>query len=338
MEIDVRSKELLNSLTAGLDFSVPNVDQDGASLKIPEALSNALQGVPDKLTVDLLTERVVDGNGCFDSIMTALKAHLTVEYEAGRVTGAEYTKAYIASMQGALQFAVQYLLGKDLAYYQALGAQAQALQGNIGAYTAKVQLAIAQAQAHTTKAQYAGEVLKLGSMEEQTKQVVAQTGLVGEQTKHTTAQTDLVGEQTKTQTEQTKLVTANTGLISEQTNTQEKQTANVAAQTLLVGAQTEVQKQQKDLLKEQTEQAHAQVSDTRLDGTTPVAGYTGNQNALLKQQVVSFKKDAIIKSAKIYADSFATQLSMSTATSAGTGLDANGIGKAIGKLAASMES
>ena len=352
MEIDVRSKELLNSLTAGLDFSVPNVDQDGASLKIPEALSNALQGVPDKLTVDLLTERVVDGNGCFDSIMTALKAHLTVEYEAGRITGAEYTKAYIASLQGALQFAVQYLLGKDLSYYQALGAQAQALQGNIGAYTAKVQLAIAQAQAHTTKAQYASEVLKLGSMEEQTKQVVAQTGLVGEQTKHTTAQTDLVGEQTKTQTEQTKLVTANaglvgeqtkhavaqTGLVTEQTNTQEKQTANVAAQTLLVGAQTEVQKQQKDLLKEQTEQAHAQVSDTRLDGTTPVAGYTGNQNALLKQQVVSFKKDAIIKSAKIYADSFATQLSMSTATSAGTGLDANGIGKAIGKLAASMES
>ena len=288
-QIEIRSKELLSSVTQGLDFSVPNVDFNDSAFVIPESLAEALQNTPDPLTVDSLTECVVDGEGCFDKVMTALKAHLNVEYDAGRITGSEYTKAYIASMQGALQFSVQYLLGKDNAHFSALGAQAASLRANVEAYTAKAQLAIAQAQAHMNKAQYAVEVLKLGA---------------------TDTQRDLVIEQAK----------------------------QVIAQTSLVGAQTNTQKQQEKLLKEQTEQAHAQVSDTQTDGKTAVTGYIGDQKSLLKQQVVSFKKDSIIKSAKIYADSFATQLSMSTATAEGTGLDANGIGNAMSKLANSMNS
>ena len=273
-QIEIRSKELLSSITQGLDFSVPNVDFNDSAFVIPESLAEALQNTPDPLTVDSLTECVVDGEGCFDKVMTALKAHLNVEYDAGRITGSEYTKAYIASMQGALQFSVQYLLGKDNAHFSALGAQAASLRANVEAYTAKVQLAIAQAQMNQAKAQYASTVLQLGSIEKQTE---------------------------------------------------------------LVNAQTNTQVQQKELLKEQTEQAHAQVSDTQLDGKTTVTGYIGDQKSLLKQQVVSFKKDSIIKSAKIYADSFATQLSMSSASDAsGTGLDSTGIGNAMSKLANSM--
>lgn len=278
--IDTNAKTLLESITKGLDFSVPNVDFNDAAFEIPEGLAEALKNVPDKLTIEMLTERKVDGAGCFDAIMKAMRVHLAEEYEAGRITGAEYTKAYIATMQVSLQQAVAYLLGKDQAFYQALETQAKALASNIDAYAAKVRLAIAQAQAHLVKAQYAGEVLKLGTIDKQTDQIMAQTDL-----------TD---------------------------------------------AQTETQKQQKLLLVEQTEQAHSQVSDTRLDGTTPVEGYVGNQNSLLKQQVQSFKNDHIVKGAKIFADSFATQLSMSTATVDGTGLDAAGINKAVTTLQSSI--
>lgn len=278
--IDTNAKTLLESITQGLDFSVPNVDFNDAAFEIPEGLAEALKNVPDKLTIEMLTERKVDGAGCFDAIMKAMRVHLAEEYEAGRITGAEYTKAYIATMQVSLQQAVAYLLGKDQAFYQALDTQAKALASNIDAYAAKVRLAIAQAQAHLVKAQYAGEVLKLGTIDKQTDQIMAQTDL-----------TD---------------------------------------------AQTETQKQQKLLLVEQTEQAHSQVSDTRLDGTTPVEGYVGNQNSLLKQQVQSFKNDHIVKGAKIFADSFATQLSMSTATVDGTGLDAAGINKAVTTLQSSI--
>ena len=274
-DIDVRSKELLEKVTTGLDFTIPNVNFDDKNLQIPEGLTEALQNPPERLTLDTLTTREIDGNGAFDYVMTVLRKHLEREYENGRITGAEYTKAYIAMTQYALQYSVQYLLGKDQAYYQSLGAMTQALMGNLEAYGAKVKLAIAQAQAHTTKAQYAAQVLQLAGVE---------------------ANTD-----------------------------------NAKQQELNL-------KQQEKLLKEQTEQAHAQVSDTQLDGKTPVSGYTGNQNSLLKQQVTSFKKDAIIKAAKIYSDSLTTQLSMNTATVEGTGLDRTGIGNAMGKLASSMDA
>lgn len=402
--IEDRSKELLEKLTTGLDFSIPNVDFDNKAFKIPDSLLDALQKVPEPLTIGLLTERKIDGDGAFDAVMTALKSHLKLEYDEGRITGAEYSKAYIAMLQSALQFAVQYLISRDNAYYQALGAQTQALISSINVYKAKVELAIAQAQAHQNKAEYANRVLGLGAVEKQTlltnaqtsktteevKLVTSQTARTEQDTKLTEANTSKVGKesllveaQTSQTAENTKLVTANTGKVGEETKlvtantgkvgeetrlvgtqilvqTQQKEllkeqteaahsqtsdtkldkspvSGSIGKQTALIQAQTEVQKQQKELLVEQTEQAHAQVSDKQLDGVTPVTGYTGNQNALLKQQVTSFKKDTIIKAAKVYADSLTTQLSMNTATVAGTGLDAAGIGKAIGKLASSMD-
>lgn len=445
--IEDRSKELLEKLTTGLDFSIPNVDFDDKAFKIPDSLLDALQKVPEPLTIGLLTERKIDGDGAFDAVMTALKSHLKLEYDEGRITGAEYSKAYIAMLQSALQFAVQYLISRDNAYYQALGAQTQALISSINVYKAKVELAIAQAQAHQNKAEYANRVLGLGAVEKQTLLTNAQTSKTTEEVKLVTSQTARTDQDTKLTTaniakteEETKLVTANTlkagkealhieaqtalteanknkvteevKLVTAQTTKITKEipmveaqteqikkntdlaianTAKVEEETRLVGtqilvqtqqekllkeqteqihaqtsdtktdgstevtglmgvqkdvnikqgnlivAQTDVQKQQKELLIEQTEQAHAQVSDTQLDGKTPVTGYTGNQNSLLKQQVTSFKKDAIIKAAKVYADSLTTQLSMNTATVAGTGLDAAGIGKAIGKLASSMD-
>ncbi len=270
------AQEILEYLTKGLDFSIPNVDFNAEAFKIPDGLATALQHTPKPPTLEELTERIVNGNGVFDAIMTAMKAHIKEEFEANRITGAEYSKTYTAMLQYALQYAVQYLLERDRAYYAALGAQAQALSMNIDAYTAKVRLAIAQAQAHLHKAQYANEVLKLGMIDKQTEQTVSQTALVD--------------------------------------------------------AQTECQKQQRLLLIEQTEQAHAQVSDTRLDGKTKVTGYTGHQNTLLAQQAQAFRDDHVLKGTKVFADSFATQLSMSTATVAGTGLDANGINKAISAL------
>lgn len=273
-EIDTRSLELLESVTRGLDFSIPDVDWDSDVFKVPDSLTDALKRVPEPLTEGALTERIIHGSGMFDALMDAVTAHLKLEYCEGRITGAEYTKAYTSAIQFSMQYAVQYLLGKDLAYYQALGAQTQAITASIAAMSAKVQLAVAQAEAHLRKAQYANGVLTLGTTESQR------------------------------------------GLVNAQTNTQNAQTT---------------------LVQEQTEQAHSQTSDTRMDGVTPVTGYTGNQNSLLKQQVVSFQKDSIIKAAKIYADSFATQISLSSASAEGTGLDANGIGNAIGKLAETMD-
>jgi hypothetical protein len=57
---------------------------------------------------------------------------------------------------------------------------------------------------------------------------------------------------------------------------------------------------------EQGCQARAQTSDTRLDGAN-IAGVMGAQQALYKQQVISYQRDAECKAAKIFTDAWITQ-------------------------------
>ena len=299
---ELRSVELLNEITKGLDFSIPDIDFNDEIFQIPDELKDALLHAPDKLKPEDLTERVVNGMGMYDQLMTTNRAHLMDEYENGRITGAEYTKAYIALSQSALQYAVQYLLGRDQAYYQALGSTIMALKGAIDVYTAKVQLAIAQAQAHQNKAQYAGTVMALAVNDSQRDLLIQQEKLAKEQTEQVHAQTS------------DKKLDGNTSV------------------TGIMGGNINLLKQQKLLTVEQTEQTHAQTSDTKLDGTTPVTGYTGHQNALLAMQKQAFKNDAVIKGAMIYTDSFGVQASMGTASVAGTGLAAADINTATTKL------
>lgn len=330
-ELETRSQELLATLTTNLDFSIPEINFDDSIFQIPSELLEALKKAPKALTEADLTSRTIGGSGLFDGLLAACKEHLRLEYEEGRITGAEYARAYVQILTGVLQNAVQYLLGKDQAYYTALGSQIQAINSSIGTYQAKVALAVAQAEAHQRKAQYALGVLQLGISDKQNDLTVEQTNM-------SKAQQSLVTEQTETQRVQQELISAQTLTQKEQPNLIKEQVNMVKAQQGLVEEQTKTQQEQQGLIKEQTEQAHAQVSDTRLDGVTPVQGYTGNQNKLLQQQVVAFKKDSIVKQVKIYADSFATQLSMSTATVEGTGLDAANIGKALGVLQASLQA
>lgn len=176
------AKNILDSLTQGLDFKVKDVDFDDSKYNLTPELLKALQSPLEKLTTDLITVRQVKGSGIFDAFMEAFSVHLWEEYENNRITGAEYTKAYIALAQSAMQYAVQFALGKDSAYWNALTAQVAAITANISNETAKVQLAIAQAQAHKTRAEYALTVAKLATED-------AQYALVKENMEATRAQT-----------------------------------------------------------------------------------------------------------------------------------------------------
>jgi hypothetical protein len=179
---DIVSLDLLESLTKGLDFTIPDVDLGDDSFSIPEEVAKALAKTPSKVTLEELTSRRVNGSGVFDGIMEAIKKHLLEEYENGRITGAEYTKVYGSLVATALQSAVTFLLQKDKAYWDALQTQIGAITSNVNLSTAKVQLAIAKAQAHQSKAQYALTVLKLGTED-------AQYAMVKENYESTRAQT-----------------------------------------------------------------------------------------------------------------------------------------------------
>lgn len=81
--------------------------------------------VPTKIAITDLTSGAVDGTGVFDKIMTSLVAHLKVEYTQNRISGAEYTKAYVGIVTAALQTAQQFLVATDQAYWTDLKTEAE---------------------------------------------------------------------------------------------------------------------------------------------------------------------------------------------------------------------
>ena len=76
-----------------------------------------------KLTLPDLTTGTLAGTGTFDGLMRSVKAHLMEEFSAGRITGGEYTKAYIALVQVAMANALQFLLSKEQTYWTSVTAQ-----------------------------------------------------------------------------------------------------------------------------------------------------------------------------------------------------------------------
>lgn len=77
------------------------------------------------LTLAQLTEGSLSGDGVFDVLMNATKAHLESEYTKNRIRGPEYSQVYLASMQAVLQQATAFLLTKDKAANEAAMVAAQ---------------------------------------------------------------------------------------------------------------------------------------------------------------------------------------------------------------------
>ena len=195
-QADQLSSEILNNLTNGLDFSLPDINWDDDKYQIPDSIWEGLKEDLPTVTVEELTSRQPRGAGVFDAIMESIANHLKEEYKANRITGAEYTKAYVAMAQASLSNAVQFLLNKDKARWDALAAQMQALLSAVNFNTAKAQYEIARSQALLNKAQYANTVIQLAGADAQfaqinknIEQITHQIVLVDEQMESARAQT-----------------------------------------------------------------------------------------------------------------------------------------------------
>lgn len=157
------ANQLLIALMAGENITIPQVDLSADIYKIPGGFDSEQYLPVRKLTNEDLTTRVVGGDGTFDALMAGFSAHLKIEYEKGRITGAEYTKTFIALTEGAMANAVQYLLGRDNAFWQAVTAQSQAITARVQLETTKVQYAALSLEAMIGRANYALTKLKLAT-------------------------------------------------------------------------------------------------------------------------------------------------------------------------------
>ena len=194
---NVPATELLAALTAGLDFTIPELDLSGDEYKFPGDNTTALYQTIVPITVGTVTDGSICGEGVFDKFMASMTAHLRKEFEAGRITGAEYSRVYISQVQAAMSGAIQFVLSKDASFWQAQSAQLQAITARIALETTKVQAAQIKISALTEKASYALTMAKLATEDatfsntqyQRDELLPAQKSLVDEQKEAQRAQT-----------------------------------------------------------------------------------------------------------------------------------------------------
>lgn len=186
-----------NMMTAlGVDITLPEVDLNGPEFTIPSADDNPLYDDIQALTIAELTTATVGGSGTFDVVMKSIKEHLAEQFTKGRITGDQYTKAYIELTTAALSTGLQFLLQKDqskwsavLVQLQARKAEIEAVTARLGLETAKYQLAAARSQAELLEAQYVLTQLQISNAVAQYETTNAQKDLVVEQLEAARAQT-----------------------------------------------------------------------------------------------------------------------------------------------------
>ena len=67
-----------------------------------------------------ITDGLTTGSGYFDVLMRSAKAHIQLEYDAGRIKGPDYSNVYLGAMQSAMQLAEQFVLAAKLQETQIL--------------------------------------------------------------------------------------------------------------------------------------------------------------------------------------------------------------------------
>lgn len=134
------------------------------------------------VTLADLTTAKVGGTGVFDTLMTAMVAHLDVEYSGQRLKGQDYASVYLGSLTAVLNSSVAFLLSRDEA----------------GSKTALIQAQIDKIVQETANLVLEGENLKA-----QNCLLKAQFDLTMLQKLQTTAQTSLIQQKIATEKAQT---------------------------------------------------------------------------------------------------------------------------------------
>lgn len=311
---DTNANTLLTSLIAGKDFTLPDVDLSDPAYEFP---ADDEITPPAALTLDMLTTKVVGGTGGFDVIMSSIKAHLADEYEKSRITGAEFTKAYIELTTAALSGAIQYLTTKDAAYFQAIEAQyrakvaqAQVVEARVNLETAKARLAVARLEAANQEATYALTKMKLS-----TEDVAYCTAKFNLDEILPQSKLLLVEQVEKAVYENTYLLPAQKLILDDQHDTAAYNLANILpkqvealtdAHNISVYQVGTLMPAQKKLVDEQMETQRANTMNTRSDGATTTVGLVGKQKDLYTQQITSYQRDAEVKAAKLFTDAWIT--------------------------------
>ncbi len=252
----------------------------------------------NKLTIGSLTGGEKEGRGLFDELMRATKDHLANEYNAKRITGEEYTKAYIASMQAAMSQSSQYLL-----QYILTNQQVRLLDQQILDAEKNVELTQAQIGKLLADTRLVEEQITLA----QKAQLQADQDLI-----NSVKQGDLLDEQLIGVTKENIIKDNQAAQMIEQTKLIVQQTVNAGIEATVLTNQATKLLSEIGVLNQKLVTEQAQTVDTI--GGQPVAGIIGKQMLLYTNQADGYIRDAEQKVAKMFSDMMATRVSVDETT------------------------
>lgn len=202
--IDIDANLAYSLLLSSTPIAIDSLDLSANVYNVASDTDSAAYQEVARLTNADYTAGQIDGAGTFDVMMQGVKAQLREEFEKGRITGAEYTKAYVALVQGVMQNATQYLLGRDQAYWQSVNAQIAAVTARVTLEMTKYQAVTARIQAETSKADLALTKAKIGTEDAQYGQIKFQIdNILPVQLQISQKQLSLLTEQVEVQRAQT---------------------------------------------------------------------------------------------------------------------------------------
>ena len=282
---------LLPALLTGEDITLPVLDLNDPLYTIPGGTDSAMYQPVVKITNDELTQQSIVGEGTFDKIMGGFRAQLIKEFNEGRISGGEYTKAFTALAESAMSNAVQFLISRDQAFWQAATAQAQAVTARVSLATAKIQYAAIRMEAMNNRAQYGLTKLKLASEDAQFGAAKYNVNYILPLQK-----AGLILQNSTAQFNLDNMLPKQESLLDAQLATQNFQLNNLLPTQLV-------------LTKEQIAVQRAQTLDTRNNPNTndpnafiAVSGVLGKQKDLYAQQKISYIRDAEVKAVKVLTD------------------------------------
>jgi hypothetical protein len=253
------------------------------------------------LVISDLTQGTLAGTGVFDELMKSVKAHLTEEYDKGRIKGNEYASVYLGALNQVMDQALAFLLKKQTSDLEVLFLQAQIdkLGKEILLVEAQEALAIQQ------KENLAAEALNIPKIGDKLD-----------------AETDLVSKQSDSEVVRTTVLTAEKCLLEARFDTEVENKLKTAAETTLLNQ------------KKVTEQA--QTSGTAIDADSVI----GKQISLYSNQAAGFVRDAEQKAAQILADTWKVRRTTDEGTVADSTnmLYDTAIGRAINKLLTGVQA
>ena len=278
---------LKNSLNGAID-TFSSVDQEVLPLKVQN-----------------LTEELVDGNGVFDVIMSAVYNQLDNLRKNNRITAQEFSQIYATSLTGILEIASSHLINMEQSYWQNQLVREQVIAAkyaNLEAQAKVISLPLVLEQ------QYA-----------QTQQAVKQVDLLTVQTEAERLRIPQIQAQTLGLIEQNRLTKAQWHKTAKEAKLVDATLLETKAKIKLMAEQIKKERENLDMIKaqvaesyarialvsEQMKAAKAQYSDT-IDGK-PVRGIIGTQNALHRKQSMSYDRDSLYKMLSLQAQGWQTK-------------------------------